>query len=491
MKAPRYSTTPTALSDGQIAENLLCDKYGALATAGYDATDDMVKVKSVQRKFRDSFTGSAGDKWTVAQSGGATATTSAGVLTIASGTTAGGYVELLSKEAFTIPFRAMFGVQSGATRQANTHHLMEIVSVDPITLQPDGKNSIDVDIGGAASATVTQMIYGVQNGGLRSLRSGVSTIVTTATYSIIELEPFSDEAYFHSRTMDATSGRANSYVRHQQIPDPNGLYRLRIRSLNHAAWNDTITAAVSGAGNVIQLTATAHGRTTGDVIWVEQLNGVTNGGQQVYGNYTVTVVDVNTLELQGTTFSGAYVVGSGRWALAAAPAANINLQFQFLNCQDYAELTAEITAGRGQIVEGQAIGARTVAGSVVTATISGSPTVISTPGTGLAATLNSAATTNATVVKATAGNLFVVAASNLSASVRYLKFFNKATAPTVGTDIPIMVIPIAANSTTAIEFGVLGARFATGIGYAITGGAADADATAIGAAEVKLAITYN
>ena len=490
MKPLRYSSSPTELKDGQIPEYSPVDKYGALAIAGYDSVDEMLKVKSVQKKFRDSFTSALSEKWDVTEVSGSTATASAGVLTIASGTTAGGYAELLSKEMFTIPFRAMMGVQSGATRQANTHHIIELVSVDPVTGVPDERHSMDVDIGGAASTTVTQMVYGVQNGGLRALRSSAATIVSTATYSIIELEPFSDEAYFHSRTMDATSGRANSYVRQQQIPDPNATYKLRIRSMNHGAWTDTITNAASGTGGVIRLTATAHGRTTGNVIWVDQLRGVTNNGALVRGNFTVTVVDANTMDLQGTVFGGTYVSGSGRWALAAAPSA-INFQFQFLNCQDYAELTAEITAGRGQIVEGQAIATRTVAGSVTTATISGTPAVTSTPVAGTGATLNSAASTNATSVKATAGNLFVVSASNVSASSRFLKFYNKASAPTVGTDTPILVIPIAATSSVTLEFGVVGMRFATGIAYAITGAIADADTTAIAAGDVKLALTYN
>ena len=82
----------------------------------------------------------------------------------------------------------------------------------------------------------------------------------------------------------------------------------------------------------------------------------------------IAVPNANTIELLGTSFAGAYVPGSGRVALAAAPTA-VTLQMQFVNCQDYAELTAEVTAGRGQIVEGQAIAARTVKGSVVTATV--------------------------------------------------------------------------------------------------------------------------
>ncbi len=322
---------------------------------GLDDLDDMFKVKSIQKKFRDSWTRPVTDLWDVATSGGTTASVAGGVLTIASGTTAGGYAELLSKEIFTIPFRAMVSLQSGATRQVNTHHIVEALSVDPMTGIPDGKHSLFFDVGGAASTTVTNMLYYVQNGGLAPLASTASTILTTASYSVFELEPFSDECYFHSRPVDSPSGRANSYVRHQQIPDPTASYKLRIRSMNHQGFK-AVSGAVTGPGNVIRLTVTAHGYTGTQTLWIEYLNGVTNNGQVIRGNFTATVIDANTLDLTGTVFGGAYVVGSGLVALAAAPAASINLQSQFINCQDYAELTSEITAGRGQTVVGQGLG---------------------------------------------------------------------------------------------------------------------------------------
>jgi hypothetical protein len=322
---------------------------------GLDDLDDMFKVKSIQKKFRDSWTRPLADLWDVTTSGGSTVSNSGGVLTISSGATAGGFAELLSKETFTIPFRAMIAVQSGATRQANTHHIIEAVSVDPNSGIPDGKHSLNIDIGGAANTTVTNMVYSVQNGGLAPIASAASAIVTTATYSILELEPFSDECYFHSRVMDSTNGRSNSYVRHQQIPDPTATYKIRIRSMNHQAFRG-VTNAVAGPGNVIRLTSTAHGYTGNPTIWVDHLSGVTNNGNTVRGNYAATVIDANTIDLTGTVFGGAYVAGSGHVALAAAPAANINLLSQFINCQDYAELTAEITAGRGQTAVGQGLG---------------------------------------------------------------------------------------------------------------------------------------
>ena len=450
-----------------------------------------ITVDSVQKKWRDSFTGDL-SKWDVTSFGGVTATNSAGVLTIASGTTAAGFVEMLSKETFTIPMRATFGLQSGATRQANTHHIVELVSVDPVTQEPDERHRVAWDVGGAATATVTSGVYEVQNGGLAPLASAGSTITTTASYSILELEPFADEAYFHSRALDSTAGRSASYVRQQQIPDASALYKLRIRSLNHAAWRP-ITGAVAGTGGVIRLTSTAHGYTGTPTVWVECLNGVTNAGARVRGNYVITVVDVNTIDLDGTTFGGAYVTGSGRVALGAAPAA-ISFQLQYANVQDYAELTAEITAGRGQIVEGQAIAARMVAGTAAIGTVSlatnsaviASPAVPTTP-----FILNSAATTNATLVLTGTSGLQAFYATNTGATVAFVKLFNKATAPVPGTDVPTMILPVPAAASgvpgvATLPIGFSGFRFALGLGLAITGGVADSDTTAVAAGQVKV-----
>jgi hypothetical protein len=108
-----------------------------------------------------------------------------------------------------------------------------------------------------------------------------------------------------------------------------------------------------------------------------------------------------------------------------------------------------------------------------------------------AAKLVSAATTNATSLKATAGQLYSAHATNNSASWRYLKFYNKASAPTVGTDVPVLVFGLPPTSSIPCALPAdLGVSFTTGIAYAITGGIADADTAAIGAAEVALALNY-
>ena len=127
------------------------------------------------------------------------------------------------------------------------------------------------------------------------------------------------------------------------------------------------------------------------------------------------------------------------------------------------------------------------------ATVTVTGTVTANEGTPAAATtnnLNSAATTNATAVKTSSGTLFAISISNAAASPRFVKLYNKNAAPTVGTDVPVLVIPVAASSSVVYEFGRLGQRFAAGIGLAITGAIGDTDTTAIGASEVKVCTTY-
>jgi hypothetical protein len=104
--------------------------------------------------------------------------------------------------------------------------------------------------------------------------------------------------------------------------------------------------------------------------------------------------------------------------------------------------------------------------------------------------LKSAATTNATSVKASPGRIHMLNVANLKASALFLKLYNLAVAPTVGTSVPFMVIPLQANSTLPIVQTSIGIYFSTGIAYAITGAVADNDTTAVGANEVIVNMIY-
>lgn len=95
---------------------------------------------------------------------------------------------------------------------------------------------------------------------------------------------------------------------------------------------------------------------------------------------------------------------------------------------------------------------------------------------------SSANTTNATVAKASAGDVFRVSGFNDNAAVRYLKLYNKATAPTVGTDTPLVTLALPPDAV--FDYDLSGMYFSTGISFALTTGAADADTGAVASADI-------
>lgn len=103
--------------------------------------------------------------------------------------------------------------------------------------------------------------------------------------------------------------------------------------------------------------------------------------------------------------------------------------------------------------------------------------------------LVSAATTNATSVKASGGTIGLIAVSNKNAAPVYFKLYNKASAPTVGTDTPVMTILVPTNSTVTVPHPT-GLRLATGIAFALTTGLAVADTGAVTAGDVVTHISY-
>ena len=120
----------------------------------------------------------------------------------------------------------------------------------------------------------------------------------------------------------------------------------------------------------------------------------------------------------------------------------------------------------------QISGTLPVSGSVTT-----SGTTTNTPVTGTTHNLITAATTNIAVIKATAGNLYETVVSNVTATPVYVKLYNKATAPVLTTDVPVVTIPVPANSINSLNFGAIGKRFAAGIGISVTGAIGATDST--------------
>jgi hypothetical protein len=97
--------------------------------------------------------------------------------------------------------------------------------------------------------------------------------------------------------------------------------------------------------------------------------------------------------------------------------------------------------------------------------------------------VKAAGSTNATSLKASAGAVFGYALYNNTSSAKYFKFYNKASAPTVGSDTPLFDVIIPASGGANIEWST-GIPFSTGIAYAITNAVGDSDTTAVSADDV-------
>jgi hypothetical protein len=110
----------------------------------------------------------------------------------------------------------------------------------------------------------------------------------------------------------------------------------------------------------------------------------------------------------------------------------------------------------------------------------------------------SAASTNGTVLKASAGRVYTIEAWNSHTSQpRYVKLYDKATVPNPASDSALHKYTklLWGFSTPSVKSDVLtvfphGLGFVNGISYMMTGGPGTNDTTAIGANEVIVNITY-
>lgn len=103
--------------------------------------------------------------------------------------------------------------------------------------------------------------------------------------------------------------------------------------------------------------------------------------------------------------------------------------------------------------------------------------------------LDSAASTNATSVKASAGQLYGFSISNANAAARYVHFYNKASTPTVGTDVPVMTVLVPPTNSVHRSFPV-GEIFAAGIAFGTSTGLSDTDSTAVGLHDLSVDLDY-
>lgn len=108
---------------------------------------------------------------------------------------------------------------------------------------------------------------------------------------------------------------------------------------------------------------------------------------------------------------------------------------------------------------------------------------VATAGSGAGATafnVASAASTNSTNIKASAGNVYNLTLINTTATLYYLRLYNLSSAPTCSSATGyVTTVPVPASATGAgltVSLGV-GMSFTTGIGFCLTGGPTSTDNT--------------
>jgi hypothetical protein len=94
---------------------------------------------------------------------------------------------------------------------------------------------------------------------------------------------------------------------------------------------------------------------------------------------------------------------------------------------------------------------------------------------------DSAASTNATLVVAGSVQVRVIVTINTTAALYYLKLYDKVSAPVCGTDPVVFKAAVPFGASSAGSGFVVpipdGMQFQQGLGFCLTGGLADSDAT--------------
>lgn len=244
------------------------------------------------------------------------------------------------------------------------------------------------------------------------------------------------------------------------------------------AVGNTVVVDVSRASNVV-----FHVKNTGTVtlaagtfVFEASLDS-TNGTDGTWFPIQAVRSNANTIETSVALSGIAANVGYG-----AAWEASVNA-YRWMRLRCSVNVTASAIA-QWTILRGSY-----ATEPIPAAQVTGTQAVTANTALGTSYYVETTAAALAAVVKASAGNLFEVTIANPTASAVYVRFYNKTTAPNVGTDTPFVTIPVAANSMANITFGALGKRLVTGCAIGATGAMAKTDST-VPPAGVQISATY-
>ena len=227
-----------------------------------------------------------------------------------------------------------------------------------------------------------------------------------------------------------------------------------------------------------------------EVFWADQLRASTTSPTvAVRANRVENIPDDNLdLYLFIWSFNG-----------TTAPASSTTWTMSFCTVEKFANMPVYIQGNRAQgamnplpvTQSGTVTVSGTVTANIGTGSIAAGTNLIgdvghqyrgSATGAASGAHLVSAATTNATIVKGSAGRVLGWALANTNAAWRYVKLHNQITTPTAGTGV-VRTIAIPPNGLAQMKLEG-GITFATGIGLTTVTGSADADTAAVGVGDI-------
>lgn len=204
------------------------------------------------------------------------------------------------------------------------------------------------------------------------------------------------------------------------------------------------------------------------------------------GTYNFTAV-FEALGVDGTTWFPFQVAMVNAGTITTSHSTANATQAYEASCHGVSKVRVRLTAFTSAGTHAVGIGAST-------AEIEPSPTTQSVIALGTAYSLVTTASTNGALIQTGTRTLHELTVSNPTATAAYVKLYNKATAPTVGTDVPVMTIAIPATAAgvgeKSFNFGALGKRFPLGLGIAVTAAAAATD-VANAVAGVQIHGTHN
>lgn len=228
---------------------------------------------------------------------------------------------------------------------------------------------------------------------------------------------------------------------------------------------------------IVQMTAAAS--LVGHNIIFEGSTNSTNGTDGNWFTIQASRTATNTIESSSGVLAG---IPAYAWRVLVAGYA-----FFRIRTTAHTSGTCSYNITRTDFITDPTPASSTTGAQAVSGSLTSAGTTTNTPATPTTITsLSSAATTNLTSVKASAGTMYSAVVSNTGAAAAFVKLYNKASAPVLASDIPVLTIPVPASSVVSLNFGALGHRFATGIAMSITNLAADNDATAVALNQVKV-----